>query len=137
MHASAYSNGAEGLPDFGLYRFRKGAELHANSPEFIRRLHAHTRKPHPEHYSAVEELGKAAGPTFLRDLLEMLPEQPVSLEDVESLESILKRFSTQAMSLGSLSPAPHQTFTLSINPIGGPANTRESRADSGLLATPG
>src|SRR6202790_5030470 len=96
MHATAFSISGENLPDFGLYRFRKGAELHANSPEFIRRLHAHTRKPQPENYSAVEELGKAAGPTFLRDLLEMLPEQAVPLADVESLESILKRFSTQA-----------------------------------------
>src|ERR1700719_3350452 len=74
MHATAFSISGENLPDFCLYRFRKGAELHANSPEFIRRLHAHTRKAQPEKYSAVEELGKAVGPTFLRDLLEMLPE---------------------------------------------------------------
>src|SRR5258707_207827 len=137
MHASAYSITGENLPDFGLYRFRKGAELHANSPEFIRRLHAHTRKLQPEHYSAVEELGKAAGPTFLRDLLEMLPEQPVHLDDVESFESILKRFSTQAMSLGSLSPEAHKTLTLAMNQIGGRSNTGEGGEDPDLYATPG
>src|SRR5258707_6960805 len=137
MHASAYSITGENLPDFGLYRFRKGAELPPPPPEFIRRLHAHTRKPQPEHYSAVEELGKAAGPTFLRDLLEMLPEQPVHLDDVESLESILKRFSTQAMSLGSLSPEAHKTLTLAMNQIGGRSNTGESGEDPDLYATPG
>ncbi|HEV3418687.1 MAG TPA: glutamate synthase large subunit, partial [Candidatus Acidoferrum sp.] len=137
MHAAAYSNGAEGLPDFGLYRFRKGAELHANSPEFIRRLHAHTRKPQPEHYSAVEELGRAAGATFLRDLLEMLPEPAVPLGEVESLESILKCFSTQAMSLGSLSPEAHKTLTLAMNQIGGRSNTGEGGEDPDLYATPG
>src|SRR6202166_2436243 len=111
--------------------------MHANSPEFLRRLHAHTRTPQPEHYSAVEELGKAAGPTFLRDLLEMLPEQAVPLADVESLESILKRFSTQAMSLGSLSPEAHKTLTLAMNQIGGRSNTGEGGEDPDLYATPG
>ena len=33
------------MGDAGLYRFRKGAELHANSPEIVRRLHAHVKKP--------------------------------------------------------------------------------------------
>ena len=137
MHATAYSVSGENLPDFGLYRFRKGAELHANSPEFVRRLHAHTRKPQREHYSALEELGKAASPTFLRDLLEMLPDQPVALEDVEPLDSILKRFSTQAMSLGSLSPEAHKTLTLAMNQIGGRSNTGEGGEDPDLYATPG
>src|SRR5258708_21938095 len=136
MHASAFSASGENLPDFGLFRFRKGAELHANSPEFIRRLHAHTRKTQPETYSAVEELGKATNPTFLRDLLEMLPEQPVHLDDVESLESILKRFSTQPMSLGSLSPEAHKTLTLAMNQIGGRRNTGEGGENPDLYRTP-
>ncbi len=137
MHASAFSSGVHELPDFGQYRFRKGAELHANSPEFIRRLHAFVRKPESVKYSAVEELGKAAEPIFLRDLLEILPEQAVALDEVEPLESILKRFSTQAMSLGSLSPEAHKTLTLAMNQIGGRSNTGEGGEDPDLYATPG
>ena len=137
MHAAAYGAHAEELSDFGLYRFRKGAELHANSPEFVRRLHAHVHKPQPESYSAVEQLANAAGPTFLRDLLEMLPEQPVELDEVESVDSILKRFSTQAMSLGSLSPEAHKTLTLAMNQLGGRSNTGEGGEDPDLYATPG
>src|SRR5208283_2630988 len=59
MHAAAYGGATEDLADNGLYRFRKGAELHANSPEFIRRMHAHVKQPDAEHYSALEEVRKA------------------------------------------------------------------------------
>jgi glutamate synthase (NADPH/NADH) large chain/glutamate synthase (ferredoxin) len=137
MHASAYATPAAELPDFGLYRFRKGAELHANSPEFVRRLHAHVRKPEAGNYAAVEQLSEASGPTFLRDLLKVLPEQPVPLDEVESLSSILQRFSTQAMSLGSLSPEAHKTLTLAMNHLGGRSNTGEGGEDPDLYATPG
>jgi glutamate synthase domain-containing protein 2 len=60
----------------------------------------------------------------------MLPEQAVPLEEVESLESILKRFSTQAMSLGSLSPEAHRTLSIAMNQLGGRSNTGEGGEDS-------
>ena len=93
-------------------------------------MHAHVKQPDAEHYSALEEVRKAAGTTFLRDLLEMLPEQAVALEEVESLESILKRFSTQAMSLGALSPEAHRTLSIAMNQLGGRSNTGEGGEDS-------
>ncbi len=137
MHAAAYGGASEDLSDNGLYRFRKGAELHANSPEFIRRMHAHVKQPDAEHYTALEDLRKSAGTTFLRDLLEMLPEQAVALEEVEPLESILKRFSTQAMSLGSLSPEAHKTLSVAMNQLGGRSNTGEGGEDSHLYEVEG
>ena len=137
MHSAGYANAAGELADHGLYRFRKGAELHATSPELVRRMHAHVRKPGQGNYSAYEQLAKADGPTFLRDLLEMLPEQPISLDDVEPLESILARFSTQAMSLGSLSPEAHKTLSLAMNQLGGRSNTGEGGEDSDLYHVPG
>ncbi len=137
MHAAGFGGAAEDLADHGLYRFRKGAELHATSPELVRRMHAHVRKPEQGNYSAYEQLAKAEGPTFLRDLLEMLPEQPISLDEVEPLESILARFSTQAMSLGSLSPEAHRTLSIAMNELGGRSNTGEGGEDSDLYRTPG
>jgi glutamate synthase (ferredoxin) len=137
MHAAGYSGATDDLADHGLYRFRKGAELHATSPELVRRMHAHVRKPEQGNYSAFEQLAKAEGPTFLRDLLEMLPEQPVSLDEVEPLESILARFSTQAMSLGSLSPEAHKTLSIAMNQLGGRSNTGEGGEDSDLYKIPG
>ena len=137
MHRAAYAAPAEEMADHGLYRFRKGAELHATSPELIRRLHAHVRKPEAGNYSAYEQLAKADAPTFLRDLLEMVPEQPLPLEEVEPRESILARFSTQAMSLGSLSPEAHKTLSIAMNQLGGRSNTGEGGEDSDSYQTPG
>jgi glutamate synthase domain-containing protein 2/glutamate synthase domain-containing protein 3 len=137
MHAAAYGTAAPELADQGLFRFRKGAELHATSPEFVRRMHAYIKNEKPENYTALEELSKAASPTFLRDLLNMLPEQAVALEEVEPLEAILKRFSTQAMSLGSLSPEAHKTLSIAMNQIGGRSNTGEGGEDSELYSETG
>ncbi|HEX8872273.1 MAG TPA: glutamate synthase large subunit, partial [Candidatus Acidoferrum sp.] len=137
MHQAAFGATADELADFGLYRFRKGAELHGNSPEFVRRLHAHVRKPQDGSYDAVEQLAKASGATFLRDLLEMVPEQAVPLEEVETRDSIVKRFSTQAMSLGSLSPEAHKTLAIAMNRLGGRSNTGEGGEDPDLYLSPG
>jgi glutamate synthase domain-containing protein 2/glutamate synthase domain-containing protein 1/glutamate synthase domain-containing protein 3 len=137
MHAAGNRGSADELADHGLYRFRKGAELHATSPELVRRMHAHVRKPGDGNYDAYEQLSKADGPTFLRDLLEMLPDKPVAIEEVEPAESILQRFSTQAMSLGSLSPEAHKTISIAMNQLGGRSNTGEGGEDSDLYRTPG
>jgi glutamate synthase (NADPH/NADH) large chain/glutamate synthase (ferredoxin) len=137
MHAAGYSGATDDLADHGLYRFRKGAELHATSPELVRRMHAHVREPEQGNYSMFEQLARAEGPTFLRDLLEMLPEQAIPVEDVEPLDSILARFSTQAMSLGSLSPEAHKTLSIAMNRLGGRSNTGEGGEDSDLYRVPG
>jgi glutamate synthase (ferredoxin) len=134
MHAAAYAGVAEELSDHGLFRYRKGAELHANSPEFVRRMHAHVRKAGPTEFSVIEQLAHAEGATFLRDLLEMVPEHPVGLSEVEPLEFILRRFSTQAMSLGSLSPEAHKTLSVAMNSMGGRSNTGEGGEDPDLYA---
>ena len=128
IHSSAFSGSGE-LPDAGLYRFRKGAELHATSPDVVRRMHSHVRAPEPAKYSAFEELAGYQGPVFLRDLLETLPGTPVPVDEVESVPSILRRFSTQAMSLGSLSPEAHRTVAIGMNLLGGRSNTGEGGED--------
>jgi glutamate synthase (ferredoxin) len=138
MHEAAYSSSGGDLSDHGLYRFRKGAELHSTSPEFVRRMHALVKQQAPANFSALEDLARAAdGPTFLRDLLEMVPDQPLLLEDVEPLESVLARFSTQAMSLGSLSPEAHKTLSIAMNRLGGRSNTGEGGEDSDVYLVDG
>src|SRR5947207_1172889 len=129
MHKAAFSDERDELADAGLYRFRKGAELHATSPEVVRRLHAFVKAPTAKQYSAFEELAESQGTVFLRDLLDTMPETTVQLEDVEPVEAIVKRFSTQAMSLGSLSPEAHRTLALAMNELGGRSNTGEGGED--------
>ena len=129
MHALAFSEGFADLPDVGLFRFRKGAELHATSPEVVRRMHAHIRAPGPEKYSAFEELADSQGPVFLRDLLDIAPGSPVPMDEVEPVAAILRRFSTQAMSLGSLSPEAHRALAIGMNLLGARSNTGEGGED--------
>jgi glutamate synthase (ferredoxin) len=129
MHTTAFSPASTELADAGLYRFRKGAELHATSPEVVRRMHAHVRAPEAGKFAAFEELSEHQGTVFLRDLLETVPGTPIDLEEVESTSAILRRFSTQAMSLGSLSPEAHRTLALAMNLIGGRSNTGEGGED--------
>jgi glutamate synthase domain-containing protein 2/glutamate synthase domain-containing protein 3 len=129
MHTAAFSAASTELADAGLYRFRKGAELHATSPEVVRRMHAHVRAPEAGKFAAFEALSEHQGSVFLRDLLETVPGTPVPLEEVESTNTILRRFSTQAMSLGSLGPEAHRTLALAMNLIGGRSNTGEGGED--------
>src|SRR5712671_2864743 len=133
LHKEAFAKTSEEMPDAGLYRFRKGAELHANSPEVVRRLHAHIKSPDAGKYPAFEELADNGGAVvFLRDLLETVASSPIAIEDVEPAENILKKFSTQAMSLGSLSPEAHRTLALAMNQLGGRSNTGEGGEDPDL-----
>jgi glutamate synthase domain-containing protein 2/glutamate synthase domain-containing protein 1/glutamate synthase domain-containing protein 3 len=132
MHKTGFSQESDDLNDAGLYRFRKGAELHANSPEIVRRLHAHVKSPDAAKYAAFEELAENNGPVFLRDLLETVPSSPIPVEEVEPVESIVKHFSTQAMSLGSLGREAHKTLALAMNMLGGRSNTGEGGEDPEL-----
>jgi glutamate synthase domain-containing protein 2/glutamate synthase domain-containing protein 1/glutamate synthase domain-containing protein 3 len=129
MHTAAFAAASDDMGDAGLYRFRKGAELHANSPEIVRRMHAHVKAPDAKKYSAFEELAERQGTVFLRDLLDTVPGTPVPVEEVESSASVLKRFSTQAMSLGSLGPEAHRTLAVAMNLLGGRSNTGEGGED--------
>jgi glutamate synthase domain-containing protein 2/glutamate synthase domain-containing protein 1/glutamate synthase domain-containing protein 3 len=132
MHGAAFSGASHELADAGLYRFRKGAELHANSPEIVRRMHAHVRAPESGKFSAFEELAESNGTVFLRDLLETVPSPPVPIEEVEPADAIVRRFSTQAMSLGSLSLEAHRTLALAMNTLGARSNTGEGGEDPSL-----
>src|SRR6195256_4368213 len=129
LHQKAFAATADELGDAGLYRFRKGAELHANSPELVRRLHAHVRAPDAQKYSALEELAERQGTVFLRDLLETVPAPAIAVDEVEPVDAIMKRFSTQAMSLGSLGPEAHRTLAVAMNLLGGRSNTGEGGED--------
>ncbi len=68
----------------------------------------------------------------MRDLLEFRPAQPLLLDEVESEVSLLSRFSTQAMSLGAISPEAHQTLAIAMNRLGGRSNTGEGGEDPSI-----
>ncbi|XGB42572.1 MAG: hypothetical protein LVS60_01520 [Nodosilinea sp. LVE1205-7] len=71
----------------------------------------------------------------LRDLLEFKPRSPISLEEVEPVEAITRRFKTGAMSYGSISKEAHEALAIAMNRIGGRSNTGEGEKTRN--ATPG
>ncbi|MFY9911303.1 MAG: glutamate synthase large subunit [Candidatus Sulfotelmatobacter sp.] len=118
--------------DAGLYRFRRSGELHATSPELVRRMHRYIKSPTPANQAALNNLSHERKDVALRDLIEFRPAEPLPLGDIESETSLLSRFSTQAMSLGAISPETHQTLAIAMNRLGGRSNTGEGGEDPNI-----
>jgi glutamate synthase domain-containing protein 2/glutamate synthase domain-containing protein 3 len=131
-HAAGFGSSAAEFRDAGLYRFRRNGEQHASSPELVRRMHRYIKSPTPENHSALSVLSGERKNIAVRDLLDVRPAQPVSLDEVESEVSLLSRFSTQAMSLGAISPEAHETLAIAMNRLGGRSNTGEGGEDPSI-----
>nr|YP_010726266.1 glutamate synthase [Hypnea brasiliensis]WCH55284.1 glutamate synthase [Hypnea brasiliensis]WDY84741.1 glutamate synthase [Hypnea brasiliensis] len=119
------------LLNLGYVQYRPSAEYHVNNPEMSKTLHKAVRNKDQELYSRYKLLLNDRPPTNLRDLLEFKSNKPsINLEEVESIESILKRFCTGGMSLGALSRETHETLAIAMNRIGGKSNSGEGGEDS-------
>ena len=113
----------------GITKWRPlGGEEHIITPQVIYLLHRAVRENSPELFS---EYSKALHPkgraVMLRDLLEFVPlaSGPVPLDEVESADSIVKRFETSAMSFGAISDEAHRALAIAMNRIGAKFNTGE------------
>src|SRR5437660_2194947 len=129
---AAYASDKGELRDAGLYRFRHNGERHASSPELVRRMHRYIKSNNVEDYRRFSELSHETQPLVIRDLLEVTAAVPVPLHEVEPEASLLSRFSTQAMSLGAISPEAHQTLAIAMNRLGARSNTGEGGEDPSL-----
>ncbi|HSB75456.1 MAG TPA: glutamate synthase-related protein, partial [Terriglobales bacterium] len=129
-HAAAFASATADLRDHGLYRFRHQGEMHGNSPDLVRRMHQYIKSPGEKTYQAFAEVAECRGAAAIRDLVEIVPgEAPAAPVHVESEASILSRFSTQAMSLGAISPEAHRTLAIAMNRLGARSNTGEGGED--------
>ncbi|HTP45092.1 MAG TPA: glutamate synthase large subunit [Candidatus Acidoferrum sp.] len=128
-HISAYAPNASLRGDDGLYRFRQAGERHSSSPELVRRMHRYVKTPTAENYRAYAELAENREPVAVRDLLDFASGSPIPLDEVEEESAILRRFSTQAMSLGALGPEAHRTLAIAMNRLGAQSNTGEGGED--------
>ena len=132
MHAKAFPELDRSKLEFiGFVRYRSGAEYHRNNPELSKALHkAVAQGPGYDHFSTYQALLKNRPVMALRDLVEFkLAPTPVPLEQVESVESICKRFCTGGMSLGALSREAHEVLAVAMNRIGGKSNSGEGGED--------
>ncbi len=120
------------LRNAGLFSFRKDGIKHAWTPETITMLQLATRtgsyKKFKEWEQAVDTKEK---PIFLRDFFTFKKAgKPVPLEEVESVESIVRHFVTGGMSFGALSIEAHEALAIAMNKIGGRSNTGEGGEDN-------
>ncbi|WP_404425909.1 glutamate synthase large subunit [Nibricoccus sp. IMCC34717] len=115
----------------GEYKWRDEGEAHLFTPETIHKLQKAVRlgsQPIFREYSKlINDQSKAH--CTLRSLLDFKNLEPIPLEEVESVESIMKRFKTGAMSYGSISKEAHETLAIAMNRIGGKSNTGEGGED--------
>src|SRR5205085_4133344 len=133
-HARAYPGVAgDLLPVVGLYAWRRDGEHHQWNPETIALLQHAVRGGGEETYEqyAAAVNADSARRSTLRGLLRFRARADggIPLEEVEPATEIVKRFSTGAMSLGSLSREAHETLAVAMNRIGGKSNSGEGGED--------
>jgi glutamate synthase domain-containing protein 2/glutamate synthase domain-containing protein 1/glutamate synthase domain-containing protein 3 len=130
-HSRAYKSDADAqLQDLGYYRFRKGGELHAWSPESLRAMQAFRKSAKFDDYKHLSHALNVHEPLQIKDLLRFKSQNPpIPIDEVEPIEEIRRRFTTAGMSLGALSPEAHETLAIAMNRIGGKSNSGEGGED--------
>jgi glutamate synthase domain-containing protein 2/glutamate synthase domain-containing protein 1/glutamate synthase domain-containing protein 3 len=116
----------------GQYQWRRRGEFHMVNPEMVAKLQHAVRTNNAEAYRKYAEFcnNQQKNLATLRGLLEFKPAVAIPLEEVEPVSSIVKRFATGAMSLGSISREAHETLAIAMNRLGGKSNTGEGGEDN-------
>ncbi len=118
----------------GEYQWRREGEYHLFNPETVFKLQHATRTGRYEIFKQYTSQvdGQSQQLATLRGLFELkVGDRPaVAIDDVEPIREIVKRFSTGAMSYGSISAEAHQTLAIAMNRIGGKSNTGEGGEDA-------
>ncbi|GGU12714.1 glutamate synthase large subunit [Nocardioides albus] len=147
-HATAYprdgvANAHRALPIGGEYQWRREGEPHLFDPETVFRLQHATRsgrydvfKQYTDRVNEQSERLMTLRGLFKLKGAEELGRAKISIDEVEPVEAIVKRFSTGAMSYGSISQEAHETLAVAMNILGGKSNTGEGGEDPDRLYDP-
>ncbi len=144
-HATAYPRGGiapahRELNIGGEYQWRREGEPHLFDPETVFRLQHATRAGRydvfKQYTARVNEQSERL--MTLRGLFKFKEgeREPISIDEVEPVSEIVKRFSTGAMSYGSISMEAHETLAIAMNRLGGKSNTGEGGEDPERLYDP-
>ncbi|MFQ5409320.1 MAG: glutamate synthase large subunit, partial [Anaerolineales bacterium] len=126
--------GAARLTAPGFFKFKRGGELHAFAPDIVRKLQRALASTSErdffdgfELYMQFVRATEERDPIHLRDLLDIRPAgpYPIPLNQVEPREALVQRFSTAAMSHGSLSSEAHETLAIAMNRLDSASNSGE------------
>ncbi|NBB93940.1 MAG: glutamate synthase large subunit [Gammaproteobacteria bacterium] len=120
----------------GLYRYVDHGEYHAWNPDVVVALHRAAQNTDRAAWDEFTRLVDGREPATLRDLLKLTsPDDPIELDDVEPLETIVKRFDSAGMSLGALSPEAHEALAIAMNRLGARSNSGEGGEDPARYGT--
>ncbi|MEV4111798.1 glutamate synthase large subunit [Nonomuraea sp. NPDC049695] len=133
-HRHAYpraENAHRKLQVGGEYQWRREGEPHLFNPETVFKLQHATRTRRYEIFKEYTNLvdSQAERLMTLRGLFKLRKGNPIPIEEVEPASEIVKRFSTGAMSYGSISMEAHETLAIAMNRLGGKSNTGEGGED--------
>ena len=114
------------LESMGIHKMRSEGEKHRYDPQTIHMLQESTKRGNYEMFRQYTELVDREQSGYLRSLMDFrYPEKGIPLEEVESVDDIVKRFKTGAMSYGSISEEAHETLAVAMNMLHGKSNTGE------------
>jgi len=115
----------------GFYKFYNNAEYHDYGPQVILAIHKAVKSKSSDDFNEVKKLINGRGLRFIRDFFNLNSDrEPIAISEVEPKEAIFKRFSSAAMSLGSISPEAHETLAVAMNSIGAQSNSGEGGEDA-------
>ncbi len=139
-HSIAYPKQMIETNDLGVggqYAYRQRGENHLFSPETIYLLQQSTKNNDFNTFKQYTKIIDEPQENFitLRSLLDFTKKDPISIDEVEPVENIMKRFATGAMSYGSISAEAHETLAIAMNSIGAKSNTGEGGEDSKRFGT--
>lgn len=139
-HARAFTDAFEGqnkaLYRGGYYKYRKGEEFHDLSKPTIGAIQDAAISGKKEDWNKLKELVDGRDKKFIRDFFELKSDKSaISIDEVEPLSEIFKRFSSAAMSLGAISQEAHETLAEAMNKIGAKSNSGEGGEASERLKT--
>ena len=131
LHAKFIAKNVFTLPIGGLYRYRKSGESHQYQGRLIHLLQSAVGNGSFEQYKKYSEGIHNLPPINIRDLLEFKKlREPISIDEVEPIENILKRFGSGSMSHGALSAEAHETLATGMNRIKGASCSGEGGEDA-------
>jgi glutamate synthase (NADPH/NADH) large chain len=129
-------NPLRAIPAGGLLKFMNGEEYHAYNPDVVLELQTAVQTGSYDAYKKYAATVNNRPVAMLRDLMKLkLAATPLSVDAVEPIEAILKRFDSAGMSLGALSPEAHEALAEGMNRIGGRSNSGEGGEDPARYGT--
>ncbi len=139
-HKRAYTDDFDGksnsLYKGGFYKYKRGEEFHDLSRDTIAAIQDAGESGKKEDFDKLKVLVDKRDKKFIRDFFELNSDrESIEVKDVEPISEIFKRFSTAAMSMGSISQEAHETLAEAMNTIGAKSNSGEGGEDEARFGT--